>query len=100
MWSAQGYQEAVLSRNGSGTSAAVMAARQRGSGDAWCMRRGGGSFAPAAVRPLSLVEDGETTVPMASLLATGVPVATSTAAAAAQTTPKAALTISFVKRNT
>jgi hypothetical protein len=60
------------------------------------MRRGGGSFAAAAVRPLSLVEDGEMTVPSASLLAIAAPVATSTAAAAVQTTPKAALTISFV----
>ncbi len=60
-----------------------MAARQRGGGGAWRMRRGGGSFAAAAVLPLSLVEDGETTVPMALLLATAAPVATSTAAAVA-----------------
>ncbi len=79
---------------------AVTAARQRGGGGAWHMRRGGGRFAAAAVRPLSLVEDGETTVPTASLLATAVHMATSTAAAMAQTTPKAVLMISFVKQNT
>jgi hypothetical protein len=78
----------------------MMAARQRGGGGAWRMRRKGGSFAIAAVRPLSLVKDGEMTVPTASLLAAGAPVAMSTVADAVQTTPKAALTISFVKRNT
>jgi hypothetical protein len=39
-------------------------------------------------------------VPTASSSATAAPLATSTVAAAVQTTPKATLTISFVKLNT
>ena len=50
--------------------------------------------------PSPLVEDRGTTVPTASSLATAAPVATSAVAAAAQTTPKAMLTISFDKLNT
>ena len=50
--------------------------------------------------PLSLVEDGGTTVLIALSLATAAPVAMSTVAAAAQTKPKAMLTIPFVELNT
>ena len=50
--------------------------------------------------PSSLVKDRGTMVLMASPLATVAPVATSAMAAAAQTTPKATLTTSFVKLNT
>ena len=50
--------------------------------------------------PSSLVENGETTVLIASSLTTAAPVATSTVAAMAQTKPKATLTIPFVKLNT
>ncbi len=46
--------------------------------------------------PSSLVEDGGTTVLTASSSATAVPVATSTVATAAQTKPKATLTILYV----
>ncbi len=45
-------------------------------------------------------EDGGTTVLTASLSATAAPVATSTVATAAQTKPKATLTIPFFKLNT
>ncbi len=50
--------------------------------------------------PSSLVEDGGTTVLIALSLATAAPVEMSTVAAAAQTKPKATLTIPFVKLNT
>ena len=50
--------------------------------------------------PLSLVEDGGTTVLIASSSAIAAPVATSTVAAAEQTKPKATLTMPFVKLNT
>ena len=49
---------------------------------------------------MSLVKDGGMTVLTASSLVTAATVATSTAAAAVQTTLKAALTISLVKQNT
>ena len=49
---------------------------------------------------LSLVEDGGTTVLTASSSATAAPVATSIVATAAQTKPKATLTIPFFKLNT
>ena len=47
-----------------------------------------------------MVKDGGRMVLIASLLATAAPVAMPTMAAAAQTKPKAMLTISFVKLNT
>ncbi len=50
--------------------------------------------------PSSLVEDRGTMVPRALSSATAAPLATSAVAAAAQTTPKATLTISIVKLNT
>ena len=91
---------------GSVTSTAVTAVRQRDGGGSG----GGDSFPPThapsnatdtpTYAPSSLVEDGGTTVLIASSSATAAPVAPSNVAAAAQTKPKAALTIPFVKLNT